>query len=355
MNVKILALIAAIVLGSTLGVGAQSLPLDANGNVKTAVQAQSPPADVSGGGSVSGNAQGAFVNLNGQAGCVAQVTGASISGVLSFQVSYDNGVTYQPLFMVPNGGGPSASTATGAGTWTASCIGATQFKIVSSSWVSGTATLALRGTVGGGASGGNITSPIGAAGGVKTEGTGTAGTPSGGVHTVQGVAGMQPVVVNGTSSVSSQTGGTPPATLVPTISYPHCIYSTSAAAPTNNTAVPCQVDSSGNLKVIVTNQGAWTGFAVPASALCVSAPCVIKSSAGTFGGIISESTSAQPAGNCTWYDSASAASGNVLYLETTIGAGQIITVPYPGLSFTNGIVVQCAANPGGNGLLVLYK
>lgn len=102
--------------------------------------------------------------------------------------------------------------------------------------------------------------------------------------------------------------------------------------------------------------GAWQAYVVPASASCVSpAVCVVKSGAGTLAALINESTSPQPAGNCELYDNASAASGTVLYIENSIGAGQVITFTPYGIKTANGIVIQCAANPGGSGLLVLYE
>lgn len=99
----------------------------------------------------------------------------------------------------------------------------------------------------------------------------------------------------------------------------------------------------------------WSYFAVPATTTCVSAVCVVKASSGTLAGLVNESTSAQPAGNCTIYDNASAASGQILYVENGIGAGQVITLSQIGIKAVNGIVIQCAATPGGSGLLVLFQ
>lgn len=104
---------------------------------------------------------------------------------------------------------------------------------------------------------------------------------------------------------------------------------------------------------------AWTYYPVPASALCVSAPCIIKGSAATLGGIMNISTSAQPVGsgnNCTIYDSTATAAGQILLQENGIGPGQIGTVGAAnGMAALNGLVLQCLTNPTGNGLLILFK
>jgi hypothetical protein len=100
---------------------------------------------------------------------------------------------------------------------------------------------------------------------------------------------------------------------------------------------------------------AFTYYPVPASTLCSAAACVVKASAGTLAAFINLSTSPQ-SGTCTLYDNASAASGQPLFTEFSIGASQVITFGGSlGLKATNGITLLCTAAPTGSGLLVLYN
>ena len=248
---------------------------------------------------------------------ITVMVGQTYTGVLTFEGTLD-GQTY----VAPNGGLPSSSTSTGL-TYTGTVTNIGYFCVRMSSYTSGSALITIsvnNGPVG------VVTAPIDAStGGVATHDVGTVTVqPSGGSMTVAG-SGSAGSPGGGVLTVQGTPGGT-------------------------NLNVACVSGCSGS-----SSATAWTYFVIPASTLCVAAPCVIKNAAGTLGGLINESTTAQPAGNCTWYDSASAASGNVLYIETTIGAGQIITIPYPGMAAAVGIVVQCAATPGGNGMLALFR
>lgn len=293
MKFKILLLAVGLVVFAASRAGAQSLPLDANGNVKTSIQQNTPPTDVSATGSITGASQTVVLTLSGQGTCVAQIAN-SFTGTAAFQVSPDNGVTWQPLYMTPNGGGTAVSTASAAGMWTAPCSGMTKFEITSTAWTSGTAAVALRG--------------------------GTPPSPASQVTaTVSNFPSQQ--TVNGTVTVTQSSG--------------------------SNLQMTCASGCAGN---------AWSYYSVPASTSCVSpAVCVIGSPARTLAAIINLSTSAQSAGNCTVYDNASAASGQVVYIENGIGPGQIITFSTNGLKLTNGLVLQCAVAPTGSGLLVLYQ
>lgn len=97
----------------------------------------------------------------------------------------------------------------------------------------------------------------------------------------------------------------------------------------------------------------WNTNVTPADTTCVSpAVCTYKQGSGTLHEIISLTVAGatQPAGNCIWYDNASAASGKILYAESGFGAGQYVVLD-ENVSF--GVTVQCAAAPGGFGLMTL--
>lgn len=129
--------------------------------------------------------------------------------------------------------------------------------------------------------------------------------------------------------------------------------SASQAAPP---PVPIPLDIYGNTKTAVTP---FAYYAVPANALCVSAPCVIKGSAGVFFGIINPAAVQQTVGsgnNCTIYNSSAAASGDVLFQGNGMGPDQVIAeAGAAGIAMPLGIVLQCLAAPVGNGLVVLYR
>lgn len=274
-----------------------------------------------------------ILNPGDYVGIRAVISGSTaFVATLQLYVSPIGGCTnFQPVSMLQKSASDALTmTATGPGLYDANGMNSCNAMLVATSYTSGTvtatitagpATVAFNAT----SSGSNVTVsnlPLDGSGNMKVSeqntltvqpsggsmtvaGPGSAGSPTGGVLTVQGASGGTNVNVNCASGCTQSPIG-------------------------------------------------WTYYVIPASAACVTAACTIKSGAGTFGGIINESTSAQPAGNCAWYDSLTA-TGNVVYLETTIGAGQIITQPYPGVALTTGLTVQCAANPGGSGILVLYR
>lgn len=268
-----------------------------------------------------------FANLSPPSLVSIQISGTFV-GVLTVEQSTDCVNYVSPA-------GSFASTYTSTAQASAN-INTTCFQVRMSSYTSGAATVTIAVTNGITANSGIITSPLDGSGNVATSvqntvnttvsgtvtvtpsggnitvvGAGAAGTPNTGVQTVQGIAG-------GTSLNVTCTSG--------------CSGGTSSGTP-------------------------WTYFPVPAASTCVSAACVVKSGSGVFGGFQNLSTSAQAAGNCIWYDSNSTSPGSaqVLYIETTIGAGQVITEPYPGVTFSTGLAVQCAVNPTGSGLLVFYR
>lgn len=235
-----------------------------------------------------------------------QISG-TYSGTLQLEGSVDC-QNYVAETVTPSSGGSAVSSFTTAGLWTGTVSGVTCLQVRASAWSSGSATVTL--LIGSGLSasasggGGAITAPLDGSGNVKTA--------------VQNFPATQPI--SGSVTVTQSSGA--------------------------NLHVNCDVGCISP----------WASYSVPASSLCVSpAVCIVKSGAGTFAALINESTSAQPAGTCTVYDNASAASGKVLYTENSIGSGQVIHFTANGIAVTNGIVVQCAANPGGSGLLVLYE
>lgn len=86
---------------------------------------------------------------------------------------------------------------------------------------------------------------------------------------------------------------------------------------------------------------------------------VVKAAPGVILGIINLATVAQSASvTCTVYDNASTNSGNVLYTETNIAAGQVIVFgSTAGINVANGITVNCTGGTtlSGSGILVMYK
>lgn len=233
-------------------------------------------------------------------------------GVLTTEGTLD-GQTY----VTPNGGLPATTTSSGL-TYTGTVTNVGYVCVRMSAYTSGAALVAVSVL---NQPGGVVASPLDTNGYVATH--------EQGISTVQAAGGA--MTVGGPGTAGTPAGG------VLSVQVP-------SGAPAAHTICDSGCSSATT----------WTYFPVPASTLCVSAPCVIKNSAATFAAIINESTAAQPAGNCVWYDN-TAASGQTVYIETTIGAGQIVTMPYPGLAATIGLTVQCAVNPGGNGLLVLYR
>lgn len=102
----------------------------------------------------------------------------------------------------------------------------------------------------------------------------------------------------------------------------------------------------------------WSYYAVPATTACVTPNvCVIKNAPGVLAGLINPSTTAQSTSNtCTLYDNATAASGQALFAEAGIGAGQIVSFGGSlGMKTTAGLAIQCSATPTGLGLVVLFS
>lgn len=243
-----------------------------------------------------------------------------------------NCTNFQPVSMINKSSNDTLSmSASSAGLYDSNGMNSCNAMLIATSYTSGTVTASI--TAGpadvafnASSSGANVTvsnlpedgsgnlkvseqttvtvSPSG--GSMTVAGPGSAGAPSGGVLTVQGASGMQAL---------------------------HDIC------------------DSGCIGM----PGGWSVSPVNGSTCNAPAVCVLKNSAGVFGGITNESTSAQPSGNCVWYDNASAASGTVLYIETNIGAGQIVTMPYPGVAFVNGLTMQCAASLTGSGLITILR
>lgn len=120
--------------------------------------------------------------------------------------------------------------------------------------------------------------------------------------------------------------------------------------------VPIPADTYGNVKAALTP---FSYYPVPANVLCVSAPCVVKASAGVLFGLSNPAAVQQTvssSNNCTIYNNASAASGDVLFQGNGIGPDQTVTFAgSAGINMSLGIVIQCAAAPIGNGLLVIYR
>lgn len=238
------------------------------------------------------------LNMTPPAAVAIQVGGTLTTSVLTVEGSLDgvNAVT-------PNGGLPGTITSTG--TWAGTVSNAGYLCVRMSTYASGDSVLVTinvnntAGANGGGGGSTSITSPVDGSGNVK-------------------VTNQAPVTV-----------------LQPTGSNLH------TACDSGCVGAP------------------FTYYLVPASATCVTpAVCVIKAAPATFFGLQNPAPSAQPVGsanNCTLYDNASAASGNVLYQENGLGPGQVVTIAASrGLATLNGLVIQCLTNPTGNGLLVYY-
>lgn len=120
--------------------------------------------------------------------------------------------------------------------------------------------------------------------------------------------------------------------------------------------VPIPLDIYGN---VLNALAPFAYYAIPANSLCVSAPCVVKSTAGVYLGILNPADSQQNVGSandCTVYNSSGAASGDILFQGNGWGADQNITpAGSAGIKMPLGIVVKCAAAPIGNGLVLLYR
>lgn len=261
-------------------------------------------------GTFTGCASGSVLNttLSPPTLVSIQVSG-SFTGTLQFEGSLDC-VIYSPIPLVPAAGGGAVSQVSAAGIWSSLITAPTCFQVRATAWTGGTATItmltgmqasALSTTTTGGSTGA-ITSPLDTSGFVAVHEQSTAQV-SGAVQVTQAVG--------------------------------------------NSLHMVCDTGCLG--------VSPWQPYVVPATTACVSpAVCIIKASTATLAAIINESTAAQPAGVCTLYDSSTAASGTVLYTENGMGAGQVISFTADGIKTTNGLAIQCAATPGGSGLLVVY-
>jgi len=250
--------------------------------------------------------------LNGQTNCSIVITGGTSFTIVP-QAASDgptNPQTWNTATTINSG----AITAVGTYTGSIATIGITDFgfNVTAIGAVPVTGTESCGPGSGGGGSGGPTTvtntvtvQPSG--GNMQVSGAGASGTPSGGVLTVQGQTGMVPLQV------------------------------------TNNCTSGCI-------------PAAYTYYNIPASTTCSAAVCIIKGSSAALISIINLSTSAQAAVTCTFYDNATAASGQITYAAYAMGAGQVITFGGgQGIKLVNGLTLQCTGAPTGNGMLVLYQ
>lgn len=129
-----------------------------------------------------------------------QLTG-TFTATLAFEETLDSGTTWIAKTVYPAGGGAGVTSATATGQWKFATGGSTNFRVRCSAFTSGPVTVDIALTEG--------VDPV------AEQSSGTAGTASGGVQSVQGVVGgvglpvvqTRPAIVKGTITYGQTTYG----------------------------------------------------------------------------------------------------------------------------------------------------
>lgn len=114
----------------------------------------------------------------------------TFTATVQFEETLDGGTTWIAKTVYPAGGGAGVTSATGTGQWKFANGGSTNFRVRCSAFTSGPVEVALTLTEG--------VDPVALAGGA-----GTAGTPSGGVQSVQGFAYTDTVTLTRTNDTNA--------------------------------------------------------------------------------------------------------------------------------------------------------
>jgi hypothetical protein len=223
-----------VTLYSTTGQAITSLPVT-----------PTPASDVLVNGTISANGANISVSTQGSSAVVFNVTGTWV-GTLQpqYQLADNSWVNGSVFPTLPSG--VSVSTITANGQWKTNTGGFQAFRLLSTAWTSGTATINLE------ASAGQTFLQILLKGASGQTLDGTAGTPSTGVVTVQGVAGGTAVPVSLSGSIAivgtDADNATNSTTKVPVIPA-----RANAAAPTwtEGREAPLSVDLTGNLRTAI--------------------------------------------------------------------------------------------------------
>ena len=222
--------------------------------------------DVTSSGTISGVSQSVTLNLNSKSGASIQITGTWV-GTLQFEGTVD-GTTFTPINGVYAGASTPTPTITINGIVRLTPAGLTQFRITSTAWTSGTATISMRASAG---SGGTFLNQS------LTAGTNTIGTVMIGPAPGTGIRGASGNVANaaatatltGTAATTvyitgftCNPGGATAATLVSVTitgtlggTYTYTAGapsgSTSVGAPVTGAFIPAQAASAVNTPIVV--------------------------------------------------------------------------------------------------------
>lgn len=161
---------------------------------------QTPFSDTTQTGSITGAGSTVVLALNGQSTVGIQVSGI-FSATLQVSLSVD-GSTYTPTTIIVLTSGAIQNTITTATTGQINTAGMVSLKVSALSYTSGTATVNLRGSTSLSTIMLDNSLPVGTNTIGAVNGTGSAGTASAGVMTIQGIASMTPVQVSQATAAS---------------------------------------------------------------------------------------------------------------------------------------------------------